>query len=120
MRALDEVGVPVIAPVDVLMVRPVGRVGDIENVSVAVPPLAVTGVEEAVAIVAVNVSDAITSVVVSAAETVSEKVAVALPAAESVTVTVYVVAALLDAGVPVIAPVELLIDRPEGSPGVTA
>jgi hypothetical protein len=104
----------------VLIVRPVGSDGEIEKVTGEVPPLAVTGVDEEEATVAVNVSDAITSVVVSAAETVSEKVAVALPAAESVTVTVYVVAALLDAGVPVIAPVELLIDKPEGSPGVTA
>ena len=79
---------PVIAPVEVLIVRPVGSDGVIEKVTGEVPPLAVTGVEEAVAIVAVNVSDAITSVVVSAAETVSENVLVALPPTESVTVTV--------------------------------
>ena len=88
MPALDEVGVPVIAPVEVLIVRPVGSDGEIEKVTGDVPPLAVTGVEEAAAIVAVNVSDAVTSVVVSAAETVSENVLVAVTDAESVTVTV--------------------------------
>ena len=88
MPALDEAGVPVIAPVEVLIVRPVGSDGEIEKVTGEVPPLAVTGVEEAAAIVAVNVSDAITSVVVSAAEIVSEKELVTLPPAASVTVTV--------------------------------
>ena len=88
MLALDEAGVPVIAPVEVLIVRPVGSDGEIEKVTGEVPPLAVTGVEEAAAIVAVNVSDAITSVVVSTAETISENVLVVLPPTESVTVTV--------------------------------
>jgi hypothetical protein len=85
--ALDEAGVPVIAPVEVFIVRPVGSDGEIDKVTGDVPPLAVTGVEEAAAIVEVNVSDAITSVVVRLAETVSEKVLTALPPAESVTVT---------------------------------
>jgi hypothetical protein len=55
-----------------------------------------------------------------AAETVNEKVFVAVKEAESVTVTVYVVAELFTVGVPVIAPVELLMDNPEGRPGETA
>ncbi len=71
-----------------LIVRPVGSDGEIEKVTGEVPPVAVTGVEEEEAIVAVNVSDAIESVVVSAAEIVSENVLVALPPTESVTVTV--------------------------------
>jgi hypothetical protein len=88
VRALDDAGVPVIAPVEELIVRPVGSVGEIDKVIGDVPPLAVTGVELVATIPAVKVSDAMTSVVVSAAETVSEKVLVALPPAESVTVTV--------------------------------
>jgi hypothetical protein len=51
--------------------------------------------------------------------TVREKVFVAVAEAASVTVTVYVVAELVDVGVPVIAPVELLIVSPEGSEGET-
>jgi hypothetical protein len=78
----------VIAPVDVLIARPLGRDGETANVTGDVPPDDVTGVELVATIPAVKVSDAITSVVVSAAETVSEKVLVALPPAESVTVTV--------------------------------
>jgi hypothetical protein len=48
----------------------------------------VTGVNEVAASAAVRVSDARASVVVSAAETVNEKVFVAVTEAESVTVTV--------------------------------
>jgi hypothetical protein len=46
VRALDDAGVPVIAPVAVFIERPVGSNGDIENVTGDVPPLAVTGVDE--------------------------------------------------------------------------
>ena len=88
MRALDDAGVPVIAPVAVFIERPVGSEGEIEKAIGDVPPLAVTGVKAVAAIVAVNVSEAITRVVVRAAETFSEKEFVALPAAASVTVTV--------------------------------
>jgi hypothetical protein len=88
VRALDEVGVPVITPVAVFIESPAGSEDEIEKVIGDVPPLAVTGVKAVAAIVAVSVSEAIASVVVRAAETVSEKVFVALPAAASVTVTV--------------------------------
>ena len=76
------------APVEVFIESPDGRDGEIDKVTGEVPPLAVTGVEEAAEVVAVKVSEAIKSVVVRAAETVSEKVFVALPDAASVTVTV--------------------------------
>ena len=56
MRALDEVGVPVIAPVDVLMVRPVGSDGEIEKVTGDVPPDDVTGVKLVATTLAVKVS----------------------------------------------------------------
>jgi uncharacterized protein YraI len=59
-------------------------------------------------------------VVASAAIIVNEKVFVAVALvgeAESVTVTVYVVAAFVAAGVPVIAPVDALIDKPEDNAG---
>ena len=88
MRALDEAGVPVITPVVVFIESPAGNEGEIDKVIGDVPPLAVTGVNDVATALAVNVSDAIANVVVRAAETVSEKVLVALPAAESVTVTV--------------------------------
>jgi hypothetical protein len=55
---------------------------------VGVPPDDVTGVNDVAAIAAVRVSAAIARVVESAAETVSEKVLVALPEAASETVTV--------------------------------
>jgi hypothetical protein len=84
----DEVGVPVIAPVDVLMARPEGSEGEIARVIGDVPPLAVTGVNDVAAALAVSVSDAIANVVESAAETASEKVFVAVTDAASVTVTV--------------------------------
>ena len=88
MRALDEVGVPVIAPVDVLMVRPVGSDGEIEKVTGDVPPDDVTGVKLVATTLAVKVSEAITRVVVSAAETASENVFELVAPLASVAVTV--------------------------------
>ena len=84
----EDAGVPVIAPVDVLIESPAGSDGEIEKVIGDVPPLAETGVNEVVATAAVRVSDARTRVVERAAETVNEKVFVAVTEAESVTVTV--------------------------------
>ena len=120
MAAADDAGVPVIATDYELIDRPDGKAGEIEKVLGDVPPLAVTGINDVAATAAVRVSDARASVVVRAAETVNENVFVAVTEAESVTVTVYVVAELDAVGVPVIAPVELLIDNPEGRPGETA
>ena len=88
MAAADDAGVPVIAPVDELIDRPDDKDGEIEKVMGDVPPLDVTGVNEVAATAAVRVSDARAMVVERAAETVSEKVFVAVTEAESVTVTV--------------------------------
>ena len=88
MLALDEAGVPVIAPVEVLIVRPVGSDGEIEKVTGDVPPLAVTGVKLVATALAVKVSEAIARVVVRAAETVSMKVLELVAPLASVAVTV--------------------------------
>ena len=88
MRALDAAGVPVIAPVDVFIAKPVGRVGEIPRVMAEVPPFAVTGVKLVATALAVKVSEAITSVVVRAAETVSMKVLELVAPLASVAVTV--------------------------------
>lgn len=108
-----------IAPVDVFIVKPLGRDGEIEYAIGDDPPLAVTGIRFGVTAPAVKVSAAIASVVESTDSTVNEKLFVAVADAASATVTVYVVAELVAVGVPVIAPVELLIDSPEGSEGET-
>ena len=63
-----------IAPVDELIERPLGRAGETVNVTGDDPPDDVTGVELAATIPAVRVSDAIASVVVRAAEITSAKV----------------------------------------------
>jgi hypothetical protein len=109
----------VIAPVEVLIESPLGSDGEIAYVIGDVPPLAVTGVELGATAPAVKVSAAIASVVERTDATVSENVFVAVADAASVTVTVYVVAELVDVGVPVIAPVGLAIVKPEGSEGET-
>ena len=88
MRALDAAGVPVIAPVEVLIVRPVGSDGEIERVIGEVPPDDVTGIELVATIPAVNVSEASASVVVRAAETASAKVLELVAPLASVAVTV--------------------------------
>jgi hypothetical protein len=110
----------VIAPVDVLIVKPLGRDGEIEYVIGDDPPLAVTGTRFGATAPAVKVSAAIASVVERTEATVREKVFVAVAEAASVTVTVYVAAELATVGVPVIAPVELFIANPDGSEGDTA
>jgi hypothetical protein len=110
---------PVIWPVDVLNMRPVGRDGDTPNVKGVVPPDAVTGVNYAVLTFAIRVVEGTASVVVSVGLTVRLKVLVAVAEFWSVTVTVYVVADEVTDGVPVIAPVDALIERPVGRPGDT-
>ena len=69
----EEVGVPVIAPVEVLIARPVGSVGEIDKVIGDDPPLVVTGVNDVATALAVKVSDAIAKVVESAAESKETK-----------------------------------------------
>ena len=74
VRVLADEGVPVIAPVDGLIESPEGSEGVMENVTGEVPPVAVTGVVPVTTRFAVSVSEAITRVVVSAAETASAKI----------------------------------------------
>jgi hypothetical protein len=76
------------APVDELIERPLGRLGETVNVTGDVPPVDVTGVELVAAIPAVSVSDAIASVVVRAVETASAKVFELVAPLASVAVTV--------------------------------
>jgi hypothetical protein len=78
----------VIAPVDVFIAKPLGRVGDTANVTGEVPPDEVTGVELVATIPAVKVSKATAKVVVRAAETASAKVFVLVAPFASVAVTV--------------------------------
>ena len=77
-----------IAPVEVLIVRPVGSDGEIARVIGEVPPDDVTGIALVATIPAVNVSEAIASVVVRAAETASAKVFELVAPLASVAVTV--------------------------------
>ena len=74
VEAAGDAGVPVIAPVEVFIESPDGRDGEIARVIGDVPPLAVTGINEVAAALAVSVSEAMARVVVRAAETVKEKV----------------------------------------------
>jgi hypothetical protein len=60
-----SVGVPVIAPVDVLKLNPAGRVGEMEKARGAVPPDPVTGINDVAAVAAVRVVLAIAWVAVS-------------------------------------------------------
>jgi hypothetical protein len=76
------------APVEVFIDSPDGRDGEIARLIGDVPPLAVTGINEVAATFAVSVSEAMARVVVRDAETVREKVLVAVPDAASVIVTV--------------------------------
>ena len=76
-----------IAPVEVLIVRPVGSDGEIARVIGEVPPDDVTGIALVATIPAVNVSEAIASVVVRAAETASAKVFELVAPLASVAVT---------------------------------
>ena len=87
MAAADDAGVPVIAPVDALNVRPDGSDGESETVIGDVPPLEVTGMKLATDD-AVRVSDAMARVVDRADEIASVKVFPLVAPLESVAVTV--------------------------------
>jgi hypothetical protein len=78
----------VIAPVEVLIAKPVGSDGEIDKVIGEVPPDDVTGVELLATIPAVKVSEATAKVVVRAAETASVKVFELVAPFASVAVTV--------------------------------
>lgn len=62
MTVALSVGVPEIAPVDVLIDNPEGRVGEIAYVRGAVPPEPTTGINEVAALDCVKVFDAIADV----------------------------------------------------------
>jgi hypothetical protein len=76
------------APVEVFIDKPDGRVGEIPSVIGEVPPLAVTGINEVVAALAVKVLLEIARVVDSAVETVSANVFELVAPLASVAVTV--------------------------------
>ena len=76
------------APVEVLIVKPDGSDGEIARVIGDVPPLAVTGINEVAAALAVSVLLAIWSVVERAVEMVNAKVLELVTPLESVAVTV--------------------------------
>jgi hypothetical protein len=116
----DDVGVPVMAPVEVFIVKPEGRDGETARVIGDVPPLAVTGINEVAAALAVKVWLEVTSVEESAVETVKANVFALVAPLASVAVTVKLVEDKDDAGVPVMAPVEEFIDSPDGSDGEIA
>ena len=77
-----------IAPVEVLIAKPVGSDGEIDKVIGEVPPDDVTGVELVATMPAVKVSEATAKVVVRAAETASVKVFELVAPFASVAVTV--------------------------------
>ena len=110
------VGVPEIAPVEVLKERPAGSVGEIDH-EVTVPPLTL-GVAVVMAVSLVNVNglplytmlDGLTSL------TVMVTVAVELPPV-LLAVTVYCVEDEMAVGVPEIAPLVVENERPAGREG---
>src|SRR5579864_6549172 len=117
--ASTTVGVPVMVPVAVLKLRPAGSVGATLNVSGAVPPLPVTGVNGVAAWLMISAVDGTAVVAVTAPFTVRLNVLVAVAPLASVTVTVKVVAAIAAVGVPLTAPFEVLKLRPAGRLGAT-
>ncbi len=122
MAASVVSGVPVIAPVAVLNVIPPGR-SPPESAKAygIVPPLAVTGVNDAMAVLTVPAVVATAWVVESATLTVSVNVFDEVALAASVTVTVNVVAASVAVGVPLTCPLPVLKLMPAGSvPPVSA
>ncbi len=88
VEAAEAAGVPVIAPVDVLSESPDGKEGEIENARGDVPPVAVTGVNDVAAVVAVKVLVAMASVVESAGEITRAKLLLLVALLASVAVIV--------------------------------
>ena len=110
------VGVPEMAPVEVLKERPLGSEGEIDH-EVTVPPLALgVAVVMAVSLVSVNGLPLYTMEDGMISLTVMVTVAVALPPV-LLAVTVYGVDEDTAVGVPEIAPVEVENRRPAGSDG---
>jgi hypothetical protein len=84
-------------------------------VMVPVPPAPVTGMNDVAAVFCVSVRVGMTWVATSALDTAKVNVWLAVARVASVTVTVYEAAAAMAVGVPVMAPVVVLNERPAGS-----
>ena len=116
MEDVMAVGVPEMAPVDVLKERPLGSDGEIDHEMIA-PPLALgVAVVMAESLVSVNGLPLYTMDDGAMSLTVMVTVAVELPP-ELLAVTVYCVWDETAVGVPEMAPVELENRRPAGSVG---
>ena len=116
MEDVMVVGVPEMAPVDVLKERPLGSDGEIDH-EVTAPPLALgVAVVMAESLVNVNGLPLYTMDDGAISLTVMVTVAVELPP-ELLAVTVYCVWDETAVGVPEMAPVELENRRPAGSVG---
>ena len=87
MESIETVGVPEIAPVEALIVNPVGSVGDTLNTTFGVPPDEVTGVNGVATVEVVKVVEAAASVVVSAVDTAKVNVLALVAPLASVAVT---------------------------------
>jgi hypothetical protein len=79
--------VPETAPVEALIVNPVGSVGETLNTTIGVPPDEVTGVNGVATVEVVKVVEAAASVVVSAVETAKVNVLALVAPLASVAVT---------------------------------
>ena len=116
MEDVMAVGVPEMAPVDVLKERPLGSDGEIDHEVIA-PPLALgVAVVMAESLVSVNGLPLYTMDDGAMSLTVMVTVAVELPP-ELLALTVYCVWDETAVGVPEMAPVELENRRPAGSVG---
>ena len=116
MEDVMVVGVPEMAPVDVLKERPLGSDGEIDH-EVTAPPLVLgVAVVMAESLVSVNGLPLYTMDDGAISLTVMVTVAVELPP-ELLAVTVYCVWDETAVGVPEMAPVELENSRPAGSVG---
>ena len=116
MEDVMVVGVPEMAPVDVLKERPLGSDGEIDH-EVTAPPLVLgVAVVMAESLVSVNGLPLYTMDDGAISLTVMVTVAVELPP-ELLAVTVYCVWDETAVGVPEMAPVELENRRPAGSVG---
>ena len=115
---MTNVGVPLMAPLDVSKFNPAGTVGEIDH-DVTGPPLAV-GVTVVIAVPLGNVNELGEYVMEEGATSFTTIVtlAVALPPV-FVPVIVYEVEEVIAVGVPEIAPVEPSMTRPAGNDGDT-
>ena len=110
-----DVGVPLISPVEVFSVSPVGNVPTVNcQVSGAVPPVAATLCEYGVPTMPLG-SATVVIICRAAIEIVTVVVAVCCGTPESVTLNVNGVAVSAAVGVPLMAPVEVFSVKPAGS-----